>query len=72
VIDLCMSAAPAGRDEGIRGNTILILRSLLVGSVVSIALAALSVILQPQLSKYSLLVIPSSSLSICIHRDQTW
>ena len=55
-----MSAAPAGRDEGIRGNTILILRSLLVGSVVSIALAALSVILQPQLSKYSLLVIPSS------------
>ena len=44
------------KDDRIRANTILVLKALLIGSLVSVALAAFSVLLQPELNKYSLLV----------------
>lgn len=46
-----------GKEDGIRPNAILMVKALLVGAVLSVALAAFSIILQPELSKYSLLVI---------------
>ncbi len=39
-----------------RSNTVLVVRALLLGVLTSVALAVLSVLLQPELSKYSLLV----------------
>ena len=51
-----MIAAPDGKGDRMRANTVLVVRALLLGVLTSIALAALSVLLQPELSKYSLLV----------------
>jgi hypothetical protein len=44
------------KGDRMRANTTLVVRALLLGVLTSVALAALSLLLQPELSKYSLLV----------------
>ena len=55
--------AADGKGDRMRANTVLVVRALLLGVLTSVALAALSVLLQPELSKYSLLVSKDIQLS---------
>ncbi len=65
------------KGDRMRANTVLVIRALLLGVLTSVALAALSVLLQPELSKYSLLVtnhfqnfvLPSAKLMGLHHRS---
>jgi hypothetical protein len=59
-----MIAADAVRSDRMRANTVLVVRALLLGVLTSVALAVLSVLLQPELSKYSLLVTDHLEFSL--------